>query len=175
MKCDLVRSSIDQGDENPELRDHLRHCADCLEWAIASEPTNLFLPLGAGDRIPEGGIDLFVSEVLSEVRLRETERVLEPAEHPLRTAWWWSAAAAVFILVATWATLQPKNVQPPVHSPVAAVESVPADEVDAEIAVSRPVVDDYEESAAMIVELPTSSSDELKIVMIFDETLPQDL
>jgi hypothetical protein len=41
--------------------------------------------------------------------------------------------------------------------------------------ITRPVVENYESSNAMIVEVPTESDSDMKIVMIFDESLPVEL
>jgi len=41
--------------------------------------------------------------------------------------------------------------------------------------VTKPIVESYQSDNATIVEVPTEESDDVKIVMIFDENLPADL
>jgi hypothetical protein len=40
---------------------------------------------------------------------------------------------------------------------------------------TKPIVETYESDRATILEVPTDSNDDVKIVMIFDENLPADL
>ena len=42
-------------------------------------------------------------------------------------------------------------------------------------ASTRPVVESYEAQNATIVEVPTEGAGDVKIVMIFDDSLPKDL
>lgn len=177
MNCNELRDKLQSGEEFAGKQEHLRNCADCMEFAIALEPSDLFVTLGGADIVPPGGLDAFVSDVMNEVRLRETEKSLDNDEsHPARIAWWWSAAAAVFILVTSWLAIQP-GMRPDAARPATEVpvveQTMPADQIQPSI--TRPVIDEYDRPEATIVELPTESADELKIVMIFDESLPQDL
>lgn len=176
MNCHDVKKMLESGEESVEMRQHLRSCADCLELAVSLEPTTMFTTLGGDEMVPPGGVELFVSDVMGELRLREKERSLDEQDHPKRIAWWWSAAATIFILFTTWLAIQPDN-RPDIASPAATVAelNVPAPMPVAEPAVTRPVIDDYDRTEATIVELPSESADDVKIVMIFDETLPQDL
>ncbi|MDX1583053.1 MAG: hypothetical protein R3338_05560 [Thermoanaerobaculia bacterium] len=178
MKCEDLRTMLRSGQESPELQEHLRACAECLELAVSIEPASMFATLGGEEVVPPGGVDLFVSDVMNEIRLRETEKSLDAGDHPVRVAWWWSAAAAIFILLTTWLAVQSYD-RPDVTSPNApaavAEDRTISEPERVEPSVTRPVIDDYERAEAMIVELPSESTDDLKIVMIFDENLPQDL
>jgi hypothetical protein len=57
------------------------------------------------------------------------------------------------------------------QAPVAASIGKPAQ--IARAAVSRPVIESYDNADATIVEL--ASADDLQVVMVFDDTLPADL
>lgn len=41
--------------------------------------------------------------------------------------------------------------------------------------VDRPVIEQYDSAGATIVEVPAQNSSEIRLVMIFDESLPADL
>jgi hypothetical protein len=177
MTCHEIRSLVDRDEETPVAREHLRLCGDCLEYAVRREPSTMFVALGGEQIEPPGGIEPFVATVMEEIRLRETERSMERPDKSLRRmAWLWAAAAMLFITVTTFVALRPDLRQQPADPGrteiVAAVEPGPASA--ARPFRSLPVVDNYDRAGAMIVELP-ASDDELKIVMIFDEGLPQDL
>jgi hypothetical protein len=177
MSCEEIRTTIDRDEESVAAREHMRLCADCLEYAVRREPSTMFVALG-GDQIePPGGIEPFVATVMEEIRLRETERSMARPDQSLRRmAWLWAAAAMLFITVTTFVALRPDFRQQPVAPGlteiVAAVEPGPVSAVHP--FRSLPVVDNYDRAGAMIVELPAADH-ELKIVMIFDEGLPQDL
>lgn len=177
MNCNEFRISLDAGHDTPETREHQRECATCLELAISREPSTMFSTLGGNDLLPPEGLDAFVSGVMNEVRLRETEKTLEKKDHPMKVAWWWAAAAAVFIMFTTWLAIQPQSTPDSLlqSSPAAVVESTPMVEPLGAPSLTLPVIDHYDKAAATIVELPSDSVDDLKIVMIFDESLPQDL
>ncbi len=177
MNCTEYRKRLEAADDSPELLAHQRECAECLELAIAQEPSSLFSTMGGDEMLPPGGLDAFVSGVMNEVRLRETERSLETEENPVRIAWWWAAAAAVFVTFTSWIAIQPRfSPEPaPVHQTAIVAEAAPVAEAELAPTMTRPVVTEYARAEATIVELPSESVDDLKIVMIFDDSLPQDL
>lgn len=177
MNCNEFRINLEAGHDSAEMREHQRECASCLEVAICREPSTMFSTLGGNDLLPPEGLDAFVSGVMSEVRLRETEKSLETMDHPVKVAWWWAAAAAVFIMFTTWLGVQSQlSPEPNLHNkPAAVVESTPISEPLSPPSLTLPVIDHYDKAAATIVELPSDSVNDLKIVMIFDESLPQDL
>ncbi|MBW3670147.1 MAG: hypothetical protein KY432_00585 [Acidobacteria bacterium] len=177
MNCNEFRISLETGQDSPEAREHQRECASCLELAICREPSTMFSTLGGSDLLPPEGLDAFVSGVMTEVRLRETEKTLGTKDHPVKVAWWWAAAAAVFVMFTTWLGVQSQLSPEPVlhNNPASVVESTPRSEPLNPPSVTLPVIDHYDKAAATIVELPSDSIDDLKIVMIFDESLPQDL
>jgi predicted anti-sigma-YlaC factor YlaD len=81
-----------QGDEETEVRDHLRACAACRDRYVAAEPTLvLSLPLAA---VPAPEDDFFVSGVLAGIHQRRVER--QVTSHG---RWWLGAAAAVLLAV----------------------------------------------------------------------------
>jgi hypothetical protein len=175
MSCEEIRTTIDRDEESVHAREHMRHCADCLEYAVRREPATMFVALGGEPIEPPGGIEPFVATVMEEIRLRETERsMIRPDRALRRMAWLWAAAAILFITVTTFVALRPDFRQQPADplrsEVVAAAEPRPVSLPFR----SLPVVDNYDRAGAMIVELP-AADDELKIVMIFDEGLPQDL
>lgn len=176
MNCNEFRMNLDAGHETVEQLAHQRECADCLELAISREPSAMFSTMGTEDLLPPEGIEAFVSSVMNEVRLRETEKTLEKNDHPVKVAWWWAAAAAVFITFTTWLAIQPRMSTEPVRERAAIVADAGIASQTAEApSMTLPVIDDYDKVEATIVELPSDSVDDLKIVMIFDESLPQDL
>jgi hypothetical protein len=177
MTCHEIRSLIDREEETVLTREHMRLCVDCLEYAVHREPATMFVALGGEQIEPPGGIEPFVETVMEEIRLRETERSMARPDRALRRmAWLWAAAAILFITVTTFVALRPDFRQQPADplrtEVVAAAERSPVSLSPP--FRSLPVVDNYDRAGAMIVELP-ASDDELKIVMIFDEGLPQDL
>lgn len=169
MSCESFRARLHAGAEDAALLAHLRGCDRCLDFAAHSDPDVMFRALGGQDMIPPGGIDAFVSDVMQQVRVRDAESAVASAHvvaWPRRLAMAAAVAMAVF-----GATLVYR-----VDSPSGATGSQPV--VRAHLSTpstTKPVVETYESDNATIVEVPTEGSDDVKIVMIFDENLPVDL
>jgi hypothetical protein len=149
---------------------HLRSCASCLDAAVAIDPDDLFRSLGGVEEVPPGGIDLFVAEVVREVEMRQAERKLSPARR-VAPAYRWAAAAALIVGVAT-SSLHRFDANPAALLTHQVAHTSPSTLIQP--VNSRPVVEDYENSSATIVEVPADKND-VAVVMIFDQNLPADL
>lgn len=168
MTCESFRTACSAGEDTPEMREHLRACTACLEVAVAADPDFLFRSLG-GEMTPPGGVDAFVSSVMGEIGVRSAEKKMR------RTGFFpvlrWSVAAAAMIGVIGTAMLHRNATAPitiaPVH--VASIQRTVA------AIEPRPVVENYQSSNATIVEVPNQENSDVKIVMIFDDSLPADL
>jgi hypothetical protein len=120
--------------------------------------------------VPPGGIDAFASEVMAQVRLRETETSLEAHGvlcWPRRLAIAATLAAGVTGSVIAWHVQRLAPAAPLATASVARVKA-PA----ANVLTTKPVIETYQSKNATIVEVP---ADGASIVMIFDDKLPADL
>lgn len=171
MRCDEFRATLSPASEpGAEALAHLRSCEACLNYAVEVDPDLMFRGLG-GEMEPPGGVDAFVAGVMSDVRFRGTEKIVD-ARSRFAPAQRWAIAAAAAIAVVSGTLFWPRandGVMAPV--PVATVASAPA----AFTVSSRPVVERYASASATIVEVPSEETSDLKVVMIFDESLPADL
>lgn len=168
MNCTEVIQEMERtGLDGPEILRHVRDCSGCLEQAAAIDPEILFRSLG-GELSPPGGVEPFVSDVMHQVHLRRTEHrvtgMRSVATAPLR--WGIAASLAVGIITASIFYNPSPDTVPPA---IAAAPGI----VRIEDSLSRPVIEEYASADATIVEVP--SGEDLKVVMIFDETLPVDL
>jgi len=151
-----------------EMLAHLRTCEPCMNVAVQRDPDLLFRALG-GEIEPPGGAEAFAAEVMHQIHVRKTERKVSrglPALHR------WALAAAATLLVVSGTMLWPRadrSVAPVLTTPVA-VQSTTVLRV-----ASRPVVERWDSPGAMIIEIPEEDTSDLKVVMIFDESLPVDL
>lgn len=173
MKCETFRTDPLAMAEREEGRAHLRACDECYQVAVAADPVLIFSSMEHEEISPED-TDLLVRDVMSAVGARAHERAIERAEEPPR----WTglmAAAAVILAILSGLFVQEKLFDPAnLQTNDSIVASVDDPEPLAEIpAVSKPVVEHYAAPTATIVELP--SDDDIQLVMIFDDTLPQDL
>jgi hypothetical protein len=165
ISCQTFRSRLQPGTTDVEVLEHLRNCDACLDHAMAIDPDNFFRAIGGGEMEPPGGVDAFASDVMVQIRLRQTEgsvarRVLVA---PRRLA----AAAAIVVAAGLSALVYnntPKTV-PLSHPSVA--RAVPF--------ATKAVVETYDSKDATIVEVPTEGKNDPQVVMIFDESLPADL
>jgi hypothetical protein len=167
MNCDRFIAACRQGEDSVEMREHLRSCPRCLDFAVTIDPDFLFRSLG-GEMTPPGGVDAFVTGVMDQLQVRAAEgRLLRR-----RPAFFygWSAAAAIAIALLTF-SIQ-RNASSPAPAGQVATSPAHAVQVNHE---PRPVVENYDSSTATIVEVPTQNTGDLKVVMIFDESLPADL
>lgn len=166
MNCESFRRLLSTDQElTVEALAHMRACGACVDLAVAADPENLFRSLGGEELLPPGGLEPFVQSVMDGVQLRQTEsRIVRRLNVP---AWSrWAAAAALGVgLLGTALVYQPQ----PATAPVAAV-TAPAAIQDG---FARPVVENYENVNATIVQL--ASADDLQVVMVFDDSLPADL
>jgi len=55
------------------------------------------------------------------------------------------------------------------------MEPIQRAELRTQTLTTKPIVETYDSQNATIVEVPTDETDDVKIVMIFDENLPADL
>ena len=167
ISCETFRRDFAPGCEDAALLDHLRSCDACLTSAVETDPDAMFRAIGGAEMIPPGGVDAFVGDVMREVHLRSTETGLRPQMNWIRRL-----AVAATLVIASSAALMIYNSGrnggvAPVTQPVAVVQTASF--------ASKPVIENYESPNATIVEVPAEPQSDVKIVMIFDETLPADL
>jgi hypothetical protein len=172
ISCDSFRTRFHAGTEDAALLEHLRSCDRCLDVAAHADPDVLFRSLGGAELVPPGGIDSFVSGVMQQVRVRDVESTVNVAG---TVSWPRRLAMAAAIGVAVFgATLVSRTDAPQGTTQVASRHAVPRPAA-AQTLSTRPIVEAYESDTATIVEMPSEGSDEVKIVMVFDENLPADL
>lgn len=172
MRCDDFKIAIQSEEPSAETLEHLRNCADCLDFAAEINPDNLFRSLGGDDLVPPGGIDQFTAEVMQQVTA--LERIRLPRQRAqAKPGYVWSLAAALGVAVMSFALV---NGRQDVAAPVPAVAKVNRPVIE-EVAtgLTAPVIEEYENSSAMIVEVPVQETGGVQVVMIFDESLPADL
>jgi hypothetical protein len=170
MTCSYFRANLQPGTTDAAMLEHLRHCDACLDFAMSVDPDLFFRSLGGEELVPPGGIDAFVGDVMSQVRVHDAEAALAP-RHSV-SAWQRWAVAATVAAGVTGATLAYRYehqvvVQQPVHI-VAAAKPRPT------TTATKSFVETYSSHDATIVEMPNDGSD-TKVVMIFDDKLPADL
>lgn len=171
ISCDSFRKRFHENTEDAALLEHIRSCDRCLDFAASIDADILFRSLGGSDMIPPGGVDAFVDDVMRQVRVREAETTIDA--HPAVS---WSrrlAIAAAVAITVTGATMLYR----PDTAPVTSAPQIAAAKPAAKILTTKPVVETYDSVNATIVEVPSeeTGSDDVKIVMIFDENLPADL
>ncbi len=170
ISCDSFRTRFHAGTDDAALLEHLRSCDRCLDFAAHQDPDVMFRALGpstfGGEMIPPGGIDAFVSGVMQQVRVRDAETTVA-ASHVV--AWPRRLAFAAALATTLFGSLVMNRYQPVVDTrPVQRASILTA------ATTTKPVVESYESQNATIVEVPTETND-VKIVMVFDENLPADL
>lgn len=170
--CLEFRSLFHAGTNDPALLEHLRSCDPCLDYAAHLDPDVMFRAIGGEDLVPPGGVDAFVEDVMRAVHVRSKEDVVESHHHlswPRRLA-----VAATIAASVVGATLVYEHERQPIPmTQVAAVASHRAI-VPVKLA-TKPVVETYSSTNATIVEVPTESAGDTKIVMVIDDKLPADL
>jgi hypothetical protein len=174
MTCETFRSTFTAGDERPEILEHFRSCDACLELAVRTDPDVLFRALGGSDElIPPGGIDNFVGEVMQQIHVRGKESEML---HRRVVAWpyrWAAAAAVTFAILSTLTLNDPRQHAVPAATKLAAARPTM---MQTNITVpDRPAVENYSSDTATIVEVPNEGASDVKIVMVFDESLPSNL
>ena len=174
ITCQHFRATIQPGTTDAGLLEHLRHCDACLDVAMGVDPDLFFRSIGGEEIVPPGGIDAFVGDVMSQIRVRTAETSLAP--HPRVNVWQRLAIAATVAAGITGAALvyHSRGGSPAtqrIQAVVAAAKPVAAR--SAEFA-TKSFVKSYSSHDATIVEMPNDGSD-TRIVMIFDDKLPADL
>jgi hypothetical protein len=167
--CDSFRARFAPGTDDAEVLAHLRTCDRCLDFAVHEDPDAMFRALGGAEMIPPGGLDAFVGGVMQQVRVRDAETTVAAARvvaWPRRLA----MAAALATAVFGGLMMQRRTQQPTVD-----LTPVRRAAMHAHALTTKPVVESYESRNATIIEMPSEGSDDVKVVMIFDENLPADL
>lgn len=168
ISCQTFRTTVRPGTTDTDVLEHLRSCDACLDYAVTVDPDFFFRSIGGSDMVPPGGIDNFVSDVMSQVRLRSAETSAMPRlpiNRYLR-----AAAAVLFVIAGTLGVYRYEHRALPAaaHTEVAlaAVHHATA---------TKAVIETYQSENATIVEIPTASANDAKVVMIYDSSLPADL
>ena len=168
MTCDAFRAQFTPGSEDAAVLEHLRSCDACLNFAVEHDGDVLFRAIGGGDLVPPGGVDAFVDDVMRSVHIRSAESSVSSRAIP------WPRKLAIAATVAAaiaGASVVYEKTQEPVVMPVGrttAVRRIP------KALTSKPVIENYDSSKATIVEMPADQED-VKVVMVLDDTLPADL
>jgi len=173
MSCESFRTRFHAGTEDAALLAHLRTCDRCLDFAAHSDADVMFRALGGSDMVPPGGLDAFVNDVMQQVRVRDAETTVSAriVAWPRRLAMAAAVAMAVFGATLVYRVDAPTQVEDR-PSRLSAQAGLP---VLHHTLTTKPIVESYQSDNATIVEVPTEASDDVKIVMIFDENLPADL
>ena len=174
ITCRHFRANLKPGATDAALLEHLRHCDACLDFAMGVDPDLFFRSIGGEELVPPGGVDAFVGDVMSQVRVRTAETSLAPRRAV--SAWQRLAIAATVAAGVTGATLVYRLEQrapspQPAHTIAAVVKPAAARSA---ILATKSFVETYSSHNATIVEVPNDGND-AKVVMIFDDTLPADL
>jgi hypothetical protein len=169
MSCELFRSSFRAGTEDAALLAHLRTCDRCLDFAAHADADVLFRALGGEEMVPPGGVEAFVDDVMRQVRVRGAENVVVAA--PRVPVWRRYAVAATVAITVAASSFVLRNDR--ATTPASIAHYTPR-VVQTVALIERPIVESYANDTATIVEVPTEPND-VKIVMIFDESLPADL
>lgn len=171
MTCESFRTRFHANTDDAALLEHLRACDRCLDFAASVDPDVMFRALGGEDMVPPGGVDAFVDDVMRQVRIRGAESTVSA-----RRVLSWPRRLAIAATIAAGITgamvYQRVNTQAPFTTTTTiAVAPLPARQL-----TTKPVVESYESANATIVEVPTEEvGNDVKVVMIFDESLPADL
>lgn len=163
MTCDSFRAQFVPASDDAAMLEHIRSCDTCLNFAVERDDDVLFRALGGGDMVPPGGVDVFVDDVMREVRLRGTENTVSRsvANWPRKLA----VAAALTAVLAGSTFVYEHRPTPAIGSPIIHHQFKTA---------SKPVIQSYDSQKATIVEVP-SEGENVTLVMVFDDSLPADL
>ena len=171
MQCETFRSILQTDDQRPEILEHLRSCEGCLEYATTVDPDVLFRSLGGQDLVPPGGIDAFTSSVMQQVALRQKEASMS-AQGSTRVVRWAAAAVAAGIIIGSSLFVGRPTALAPAR---AGNRTLVAAHASLAAVTQKPVIENYESAKATIVEVPSEDASDVKLVMIFDDSLPADL
>jgi hypothetical protein len=170
MRCQDFRSAVLSGALSDEMLAHLRSCESCMNVAVESDGELMFRAIG-GEIAPPGGAEAFAAEVMHQIHVRETERRVHRGFGAMPVLQRWAIAAAATFVVITGAMLWPRGEK--VGVPVAVTPAVR--QADVVRSTVRPVVERWDSPTAMIIEIPEEETSDLKVVMVFDESLPADI
>jgi hypothetical protein len=168
MTCPYFRTNLRPETADAALLEHLRHCDACLDFAMSVDPDLFFRSLGGEELVPPGGVDAFVGDVMSQVRVHDAAASLAP-RHSVSAWQRWAIAATVAASV-SGATLAYRYE----HQPAPAAHLVAAAKPRPTATATKSFVETYSSHDATIVEMPNDGSN-TKVVMIFDDKLPADL
>ncbi len=173
ITCQTFRANLVPGTNDPQLLEHLRHCDACLDYAASIDPDLMFRAIGGGELVPPGGIDAFASDVMREVRLRQTESRIDPHQS---LSWRQRLAiAATLAAGVTGGALVYHHEQRSAGPMAPVIAAVRPQAIEPAKLTIKPVVERYESTNATIVEVPTDGATDTKVVMIVDDQLPADL
>jgi hypothetical protein len=175
ISCNAFRANLRPGSREPELLEHLRHCDACLDHAVGVDPDFLFRSIGGEELVPPGGVEAFTHDVMQQLHVRTTESRLahRVLSWPRRLAVAATIAAGITGAAVVWQHEQHTFESLP---PIAAVTPKPISHMAAATSLTtKPVVETYDSKNATIVEVPSEGSNDVKVVMIFDDQLPADL
>ena len=172
ITCQTFRTNLQPNESDPELLSHLRTCDLCLEHAVAVDPDNFFRLLGGDDMVPPGGLDAFASDVMAQIRLRETETSLDA--HRVLS---WPRRLAIAATIAVGVTgggiaYHMQQLVPAASMARPTAKNAVGQPLSAKILTTKPIIETYQSQNATIVEVP---ADGANVVMIFDDKLPADL
>jgi hypothetical protein len=169
MNCTQFRAAFAPGTDDAATLEHVRSCDACLDFAAGIDPDVMFRAIGGEDLVPPGGVEAFVGDVMREVRLRSTETAVT---HHRGWSGRMAIAAALSVVITGASMFMSRESRPTMPMAVTRASLQPTITVGAS---TRPVVESYESQNATIVEVPTEGAGDVKVVMIFDESLPADL
>jgi hypothetical protein len=172
MTCSYFRANLQPGTADAAILEHLRHCDACLDFAMNVDPDLFFRSLGGEELVPPGGIDAFVGDVMSQVRVHDAEASLAPRHNV--SAWQRWAIAATVAAGVTGATLAYRYEHAVQQQPVRVAQTLLSVQPRPAATATKSFVETYSSHDATIVEMPNDGSD-TKVVMIFDDKLPADL
>lgn len=174
ITCRQFRANLQPGTADAALLEHLRHCDACLDFAMGIDPDLFFRSVGGEELVPPGGVDAFVGDVMSQVRVRGAETSLAP--HRAAGVWRRLAIAATIIAGVTGTSLvyRLERSAPAPQQVAQTLLSVQRAKPHPVALATKSFVETYSSHNATIVEMPNDGSD-TKVVMIFDDTLPADL
>lgn len=172
ISCTEFRSRLQPSSDEPALLEHVRSCESCLQYGITIDPDLLFRSLGGAEMTPPNGIDAFVQDVMDGVRLQAKQDVMTvPAHHGVMRH---LALAATLAAAITGASIVYEQRARHDDGPMTVDRAVVTAPLFEE--VTRPIIESYDSKNATIIEVPPGEGmSDVKIVMIFDESLPADL
>lgn len=170
MTCRQFRATLQPGTADAALLEHLRHCDACLDFAMGIDPDLFFRSIGGEELVPPGGVDAFVGDVMSQVRVRGAETSLAPRR---AASVWRRLAIAATIVAGVTGTSLVYRLERSAPAPQQVAQTLLSVQRAKPLA-TKSFVETYSSHNATIVEVPNDGSD-TKVVMIFDDTLPADL